>query len=399
MGKNCEKENFLRKWLKNIHFSGDCLCSVDESVVSLLVLAVHCAAPQTPLLIEVPGVALGEKIRNELLQWADCTGFSPEVLLLPDGTSSGRKLMECEIPRAQVLDRVMNDPPDILIASASAELSPAPDPERMRHSELTIRTGMTLAPEKLAELLTRMDYDDEPEVVQKGEFARRGGLIDVFSPAADAPARIEFFGDTVESIRLFSETTQLSTGEISEYKVIMRSGAGEPDDPGTDFSTYVRLYSPRIVTLFPSECEGVLKRFGSDAMQKTWEKLHRDPLWKKAFLLLDEVESAKIQEDRKAVSPVFPSARHILEMIPEGTEENVADLVRQLSSSLIRQLSDEKYRILIAGRTEGDLTALQQWLQDEGLENLSGLECVQLPIPKGIFLPQEKTAVFSEYEL
>ena len=399
MKKSSEPEKILTKWLKTVKFTGDSLCSVDENVVSLLVLALHCANPGVSLLVEVPGFALGEKIRNELLQWGECAGLSPEVLLLPDGTSNGRRLMESEIPRAQVLDRVLNRPPEILIASAAAELSPAPDPERMRHSELTIRTGMTLSPEKLAELLTKMDYDDEPEVVQKGEFARRGGLTDVFSPASDAPARIEFFGDTVESIRLFSETTQLSTGEVSEYKVIMRSGAGGTDDPETDFSSYVRLYSPRIITLFPSECEGVLKRFGSEKMQKNWVKLRREPLWKNAFRLLDEVESVQIPEARKEISPIFPAARHILEMIPEGAEENVADLVRQISSNLIRQLSGEEYRIQIAGRTEGDLTSLRQWLQTEGLEKLPGLECVHMSIPKGFFLPREKAAVFSEYEL
>ena len=399
MKKSNGNGKLLRKWLLDITFSGNCVCSVDESVAALLILAVHCNAPKIRLLVEVPGFALGEKIRNELLQWAGCAGFAPEVLLLPDGMNSGRKLMESEIPRAQVLDRVLNCPPDILITSAAAELSPAPDPDRMRHSELTIHTGMDLAPEKLAELLTKMDYDDEPEVVQKGEFSRRGGLIDIFSPASEAPARIEFFGDTVESIRLFSETTQLSTGEVSEYKVIMRSGAGEADGSGTDFSTYAKLYSPKVITLYPSECEGVLQRFGSEIMQKNWVKLHKDPLWAKAFRLLDEVESAGIPENQKQISPVFPSARHILEMIPEGTEENIADLVRQISSNLIRQLSEENYHIQIAGRTEGDLTALQQWLQTEGLDHLPGVECVQMSIPRGIFLPGEKTAFFSEYEL
>ena len=169
----------LRKWLDHADLPGDCLCSVDESVAPLLVLAVYCKDPSVRLLVEVPGFALGEKLRNELLQWAECAGIKPEVLLLPDGTSSGRKLLESEIPRAEILDRVLNRPPEILITSAAAELSPAPDPDRMRNFELTIHTGMTLAPEKLAERLTKMDYDDEQEVVQKGEFARRGGLIDV----------------------------------------------------------------------------------------------------------------------------------------------------------------------------------------------------------------------------
>ncbi|MBO4633339.1 MAG: transcription-repair coupling factor, partial [Lentisphaeria bacterium] len=373
--------------------------SVDESSVSLLLLAIHFSSPALRLLLEVPGFALGEKIRNELLQWAECTGCTLDVLLLPDGTSSGKKLLESEAPRAQVLDRVLNRPPDILIVSAAAELSPAPAPDRMRESALTIRPGMTLPPGKLAEILIRMDYDDEPEVVQKGEFARRGGVMDVFSPSETAPARIEFFGDVVESIRLFSETSQLSIGEIPEYHLILRSGAGEPEAQDSDFSEYVRLYSPRIVTLFPMECEGVLKRFGTEEMQKKWQKLHREDLWDHAFLLLDEIESAAVPETGKVLSPVFPSARHILKMIPEGTEQNMSDLVRRISANLIRQLSDEQYRIQIAGRTDGDLTLLYQWLEEESLQDVPGLECVRMSIPRGVLLPGEKLAFFSEYEL
>ena len=389
----------LKKWLGEQDFSGNCIGSVDESVVSLLVLAVRQSDPATPLILEVPGAALGEKILLEMRQWAACLGLPSDILLLPDGTSSGRKLLEAEIPRAQVLDRVLHDPPAILIVSASAELSPAPDPERMRHSELVIRRGMTLPPEKLAEILTRMDYDDEPEVVQKGEFARRGGLMDVFSPAEKSPVRIEFFGDEVDSLRLFSETTQLSVGETEEYKIILRSGAGETQESDCDFTSYIRLYSPRIVTLFPAECEGVLRRFGSESQADAWRKLRAEKLWKDALLLLDEIESAAVPEERKRVSPVFPSARHILKMVPEGTEENLSDLVRQISSNLIRQLSDEHYRILIAGGTDGDLSSLTQWLEEEGLTDLPGVECAAMTIPRGVLVPAAKLALFSEYEL
>ena len=173
-------EKLLRKWLDSGIFSKSCIGSVDESTAPVLLLAVYCAKRSERLMIEVPGLAMGEKIRTEMLQWADAAGYKPEILVLPDGISSGRKLLESEIPRARVLDRVLTDPPDILIVSAAAELSPVPDPERMRNAELLIKPGMTLPPEKLAKILTEMDYDDEPEVVQKGEFARRGGLMDVF---------------------------------------------------------------------------------------------------------------------------------------------------------------------------------------------------------------------------
>ena len=399
MKKLSASQKILKKVLSGFHFSGNAVCSADENVIPVLLTALHGTEPGRKLMVEVPGLAMGEKIRQEILQWAACADLSPDILLLPDGTSGGKRLLESEMPRAQVLDRVIHCPPDILIASAGAELSPAPKPDRMSRRELTLRPGMALSPEKLAEILTKMDYDDEPEVVQKGEFARRGGLLDVFSPAASSPARIEFFGDEIDSIRLFSETTQLSTGKAEEYKIIMRSGAGEPDADNGDFSDYVRLYSPQIVTVFPSGCEEILKRFGSEPMPDRWKELHRDPLWKDSIRLLDELESAEIPEQERILSPVFPSARHILEMIPEGAEENLSDLVRQISSNLIRQFSDEHYRILIAGSTDGDLNALHQWLSEEGLENQPGLECGQLNIPRGIFFPGEKLAIFSEYEL
>ena len=83
--------------------------------------------------------------------------------------------------------------------------------------------------------------------------------------------------------------------------------------------------------------------------------------------LLDEAESAKYRPEEVMISPLFPSARHILKMIPEGTEENLADLVRQISSSLIRQFSDESYHIMVAGRTEGDVASLKEWLTEEKL--------------------------------
>ncbi|MBO7146709.1 MAG: transcription-repair coupling factor [Lentisphaeria bacterium] len=397
-------EKILKTWFKKPHLEGRCLTSVDESIVPLLVLALY-ESTKERLLLEVPGFAMGEKICNEIRVWGKNLGISPVVLQLADGVASGKKMSEAEIPRAQLLDRILHDPPEILIVSAAAELAPAPSPDQMAKSELLLRTGMEIAPEKLTELLVEMDYDDEPEVIQKGEFSRRGGLIDVFSPASEQPARIEFFGDEIESIRLFSVQNQLSTGKVDEYKLILRSGLGDlmgtpGEDDSSDFTEYIRRYSPKIVTLFPEECEGILKRFCSSAEVERWRQIHtEDPLWQKSYLLLDEVEGAAYSGKESRISPIFPSARHILEMIPEGTEENYSDLVRQISSGLIRQLSEEGYHIAIAGRTEGDLSSLTEWLKEELLYELPGVECIAADIPRGIFFPSKKLALFSEYEL
>jgi transcription-repair coupling factor (superfamily II helicase) len=59
----------------------------------------------------------------------------------------------------------------------------------------------------------------EDPVRAVGEFSIRGGILDVWPPGTDTPARIEFFGDTVDSIRSFDQETQLSTAQLAELEI------------------------------------------------------------------------------------------------------------------------------------------------------------------------------------
>ena len=68
-------------------------------------------------------------------------------------------------------------------------------------------------PEELIEKLAASGYVREEPIKNIGEFSVRGGIIDVWSPDAENPVRIEFFGDTVDSIREFDAETQLSTDQ------------------------------------------------------------------------------------------------------------------------------------------------------------------------------------------
>ena len=87
------------------------------------------------------------------------------------------------------------------------------------------------APELLTERLFAVGYVREEPIVGPGQLSVRGGIVDVWSPDADAPVRIEFFGDTVESIRAFDAETQLSTGHLREIAIApMREIAVLPKD-------------------------------------------------------------------------------------------------------------------------------------------------------------------------
>ena len=71
-------------------------------------------------------------------------------------------------------------------------------------------------------------------MVDPGDFAVRGGIIDIFPPGADAPVRLDFFGDTLESIRSFDPQSQRTTGTLKRFtlnpanEVLLNAGSHRP---------------------------------------------------------------------------------------------------------------------------------------------------------------------------
>ena len=78
------------------------------------------------------------------------------------------------------------------------------------------RRGETVDTEKLTAHLNTVGYTKTDVVEMPGEFAHRGGLLDVYPPESDRPLRIELFGDEVESIRKFDPATQRSSSAVDD---------------------------------------------------------------------------------------------------------------------------------------------------------------------------------------
>ncbi len=74
--------------------------------------------------------------------------------------------------------------------------------------------------EKLIEILDKLDYKKDTIVTTTGEYAVRGFVIDIFITLEEHPIRVEFFGNVIESIRYFDESTQMSIKEVNEIKLI-----------------------------------------------------------------------------------------------------------------------------------------------------------------------------------
>ncbi len=118
--------------------------------------------------------------------------------------------------RMRVLYRLITAGPSIVVAPMAALMQKLPPWQVFADAVTTIDRGRALDPDRLADALASMGYEHTSQVTRVGEFSRRGGILDLFSPEHEHPVRLELFGDTVESLRSFDLETQRSIAETSQ---------------------------------------------------------------------------------------------------------------------------------------------------------------------------------------
>ena len=121
--------------------------------------------------------------------------------------------------RALTLWRLARGERDFLLLTARGLARRTLPPEELREAGALLRRDEDYSPEELVEKLVASGYVREDPVGAVGEFSTRGGILDVWSPGRNAPVRVEFFGDTVDSIREFDPETQLSIAPLQEVEI------------------------------------------------------------------------------------------------------------------------------------------------------------------------------------
>jgi transcription-repair coupling factor (superfamily II helicase) len=109
--------------------------------------------------------------------------------------------------------------PRIVLTTVHAALQRVPPRAAFAGHTLSVATGGTLQPERLTEFLSANGYNRTDTVMEPGEFAMRGGIFDVFPSGEPEPLRLDFFGDTVESIRRFDPATQRSVEDVRAFSL------------------------------------------------------------------------------------------------------------------------------------------------------------------------------------
>lgn len=138
---------------------------------------------------------------------------------------------EIEQQRATTLDALARGDGEILIISVKALIERIASPREILNLSLKLKVGEESLLEEIVDMLQAIGYVREDPVNEVGTYSLRGGILDVFSPNSEQPFRIEFFGDTIESLRSFDLETQRSTAKLDSIRIHpMRTQAIRPTD-------------------------------------------------------------------------------------------------------------------------------------------------------------------------
>jgi transcription-repair coupling factor (superfamily II helicase) len=181
-----------------------------------------------------PTVRDQDSLYETILNWLPGAQFLPEAefaaveTVLPDP--------EIAAERLALLAKIDGEPgPHVIVTTRASLDQPAPKRGAVSSATLQIKRGASTTMEQLLEKLSAAGYERVAQVTTRGQFAVRGGIVDLYSWQSPLPVRVEFFGDNVESLREFDVDTQTSVRDLRKIDILL----GAADDKSGVVRDYI----------------------------------------------------------------------------------------------------------------------------------------------------------------
>lgn len=188
-----------------------------------LLIALWARTAGKPLLVVVPTNRAAEELQPNVAAFAELSGSlrkESEVVILPAPDVMPYEALsphpEIQEERAAALWRIAQGNAAVVIVPVASAAMRLAESEFYFMSARPLRRGDSLELDALVGHLNTVGYTSVDVVEMPGEFAVRGGILDVYAPEMDRPVRVELFGDEVESIRKFDPGTQRSMTAVEE---------------------------------------------------------------------------------------------------------------------------------------------------------------------------------------
>jgi transcription-repair coupling factor (superfamily II helicase) len=155
--------------------------------------------------------------------------------------------------RARALHAIGGGTARVLVGSAGALMPRVSSPGRLMSVSLDLKPGQDISPTDLAELLIDAGFRREDPADEHGEFAIRGGIVDIFPAGESNPIRLEFIGDTIETMRTYDAATQRSIAPIDQVTIVPLRDVLNDQREATLFDYLSRARESRVIVSEPDE--------------------------------------------------------------------------------------------------------------------------------------------------
>jgi transcription-repair coupling factor (superfamily II helicase) len=291
-----------------------------------------------PLLLVTAHADEADDIRDDV---ETAVGAAPELLpqldTLPQDAVGPDELADERLRLCLGLMQHAAASPPRLVAPIMALMQPVPSAEAVRARSFAVTVGQPLDPDALIRWLSAHGFQRCDAVDVSGDFARRGGIVDVFSSAHVEPVRIEFFGDEVASIRLIDTGTQRSSHALDGVQIpALTWQSQEPGDEGAaetgagaaradSTTSFLRLLPPDTLIAFHEPAE--IQELGRTYLQRLGERrgiIHVDAIFRQAneFAQLHlhrftGIAAESVRFDVTTLPPFEAKAAEALQMLGE----------------------------------------------------------------------------------
>ncbi len=209
--------------------SGERLTAIAPDAAKAATVALVAKSWPSPVLVLASRPQRADDLAEEIAAWLGDPG---RLLRFPERDTLPFERFppapEAVAQRIRVAYALAQGEPVIVVASGIALAQRTISPEQLRQGSRRLALGRELDPEAFLRGLADLGYSIEPLVEEPGQASRRGGILDVYPPAALYPVRIELLGRQIESLRLFDPITQRSVATVTAADILPATEAPAP---------------------------------------------------------------------------------------------------------------------------------------------------------------------------
>ena len=307
-----------------------------------------------------PSIRSQELLYESLLNWQPNALFLPEAEfaalenILPDPEIAAERLgLLTQLQREQA--------PRLIVATRASLDQAAPRRGVLQTALVRLRRGTNEKMERILEQLTGAGYERVAQVATRGQFAVRGGIVDLYSWQAPLPTRLEFFGDQIESLREFDIDSQISVRDLRFADILL----GAADDQGATVRDYIG-HDHLQIAIEPEE------RFSADI----------------------QIRAGWTERGPEDFSGAFQDC--------EIGEFAIGDLMlaeakRAQFAARLREWRANKAKIVIYFQTEGEIERFREIMDEK--ETLNSVDLAEGTLARGFCFPAANLVVLSAAEL